>query len=91
MVAKHMTIIFATGCKIHSASTVFHFCPRWELESFHKSSRGTLVEKCCHFFALMRLIIKSDPVRFMASADQEVNHLGENYDGQNLISEIASM
>ena len=30
----------------------------------------------------MRLIIKSDPVRFMASAGQEVNHLGETYDGQ---------
>ena len=30
----------------------------------------------------MRLIIKSDPVRIMASAGQEVNHLGETYDGQ---------
>ena len=41
-----------------------------------------MVEKCCHFFDLMRLIIKSDPVRIMASAGQEVNHLGETYDGQ---------
>ena len=29
----------------------------------------------------MRLILKSDPVRVMASAGQEVNHLDEVYDG----------
>lgn len=49
---------------------------------FNKNSGGTLVEKCCHFFDLMRLIIGSDPVRIMASAGQEVNHLNENYDGE---------
>ncbi|GAA6207322.1 Gfo/Idh/MocA family oxidoreductase [Cognatishimia sp. WU-CL00825] len=48
---------------------------------FNKNSGGTLVEKCCHFFDLMRLIIGADPVRIMASAGQEVNHLDENYDG----------
>ncbi|MGR3540765.1 MAG: Gfo/Idh/MocA family protein [Hasllibacter sp.] len=40
-------------------------------------SGGTLVEKCCHFFDLMRLILKDDPVRVMASAGQDVNRLGE--------------
>ena len=30
----------------------------------------------------MRLILKSDPVRVMASAGQEVNHLDEVYDGR---------
>lgn len=30
---------------------------------------GTLVEKCCHFFDLMRLIIKSEPVRVFASGN----------------------
>jgi predicted dehydrogenase len=37
---------------------------------------GTLVEKCCHFFDLMRFILQDEPVRVMASADQAVNHLG---------------
>ncbi len=49
---------------------------------FNKNSGGTLVEKCCHFFDLMRLIVGSDPVRIMSSAGQEVNHLDELYDGK---------
>ena len=49
---------------------------------FNANSGGTFVEKCCHFFDLMRLILKSDPVRVMASAGQEVNHLDESYDGR---------
>jgi len=49
---------------------------------FNANSGGTFVEKCCHFFDLMRLILKSDPVRVMASAGQEVNHLEESYDGK---------
>ena len=48
---------------------------------FTANSGGTFVEKCCHFFDLMRLILGSDPVRVMASAGQEVNHLDEQYDG----------
>jgi predicted dehydrogenase len=38
---------------------------------------GTMVEKCCHFFDLMRLILRADPVRVMASMGQDVNRLGE--------------
>ncbi len=49
---------------------------------FNHQSGGTLVEKCCHFFDLMRLILKSDPVRVMASGGQDVNHLTEVYDGK---------
>ena len=49
---------------------------------FNRNSGGTLVEKCCHFFDLMRLILKAEPVRIMASAGQEVNHLDETYDGE---------
>jgi predicted dehydrogenase len=49
---------------------------------FNRNSGGTFVEKCCHFFDLMRLILKSDPVRVMASAGQMVNHINENYDGE---------
>lgn len=48
----------------------------------NEKSGGTLVEKCCHFFDLMRLILKSDPVRIMASGGQTVNHLDEVYDGK---------
>lgn len=49
---------------------------------FNNQSGGTLVEKCCHFFDLMRLILKADPVRIMASGAQDVNHLDEVYDGR---------
>ena len=49
---------------------------------FNANSGGTLVEKCCHFFDLMRLIIKDEPVRVMASAGQSVNHLEERYEGR---------
>ena len=50
---------------------------------FNRNTGGTLVEKCCHFFDLMRFILKSDPVRVMASGGQSVNHLDEVYDGQS--------
>ena len=50
---------------------------------FNRYSGGTLVEKCCHFFDLMRLILQDNPVRVMASAGQAVNHLDEVYDGES--------
>ncbi len=49
---------------------------------FNKYSGGTLVEKCCHYFDLMRLVMQSNPVSVMASAGQAHNHLDETYDGQ---------
>ena len=49
---------------------------------FNRNSGGTLVEKCCHFFDLMRLIAGCDPVRVMASGGQSVNHLDEQYHGE---------
>lgn len=49
---------------------------------FNRYSGGTLVEKCCHFFDLMRLIIGDEPVRVMASGGQDVNHLNECYGGE---------
>lgn len=49
---------------------------------FSRNTGGTLVEKCCHFFDLMRLIAGCNPVRVMASAGQAVNHLDERYGGQ---------
>ncbi len=49
---------------------------------FNKNTGGTLVEKCCHFFDLMRFITQSNPIRVSASAGQIVNHLDEVYNGQ---------
>jgi myo-inositol 2-dehydrogenase/D-chiro-inositol 1-dehydrogenase len=50
---------------------------------FSRNSGGTMVEKCCHFFDLMRFIIKSEPVRVYASGAQDVNHLDESYNGES--------
>jgi predicted dehydrogenase len=49
---------------------------------FNRYSGGTFVEKCCHFFDLMRLTLGAEPVRVMASAGQAVNHLDETYGGE---------
>jgi len=49
---------------------------------FSANTGGTLVEKCCHFFDLMRLIARANPMRVMASGGQNVNHLDEFYAGQ---------
>jgi len=58
----------------------FPFLPKvGDWNRFNRYTGGTLVEKCCHFFDLMRLILKSEPVRVTASAGQEVNHLDERY------------
>ena len=61
----------------------FPFLPKvGDWNRFNATSGGTLVEKCCHFFDLMRVILKDEPVRVMASAGQAVNHLEERYDGR---------
>lgn len=49
---------------------------------FSRRTGGTLVEKCCHFWDLMRLVLKSDPVRVYASAAMDVNHRNERYQGE---------
>ncbi|KAJ55992.1 oxidoreductase [Actibacterium mucosum KCTC 23349] len=48
---------------------------------FNSQSGGTMVEKCCHFFDLMRLITKADPVRIVGSGGQMANHKDERVDG----------
>ncbi|MFM8238618.1 MAG: Gfo/Idh/MocA family protein [Actinomycetota bacterium] len=61
----------------------FPFLPKvgnWN--RFNRNTGGTLVEKCCHFFDLMRLAAGADPVRVLASGGQDVNHLDEVYDGE---------
>ncbi len=49
---------------------------------FNAQTGGTLVEKCCHFFDLMRLVAGCDPVRVMASGGQAVNHRDERVAGR---------
>lgn len=46
---------------------------------FNRYTGGTLVEKCCHFFDLMRHLTRSEPVRIYASASVAHNHLDERY------------
>ena len=61
----------------------FPFLPKVnDWNRFNANTGGTLVEKCCHFFDLMRLILGSEPVSVVASAGQNVNHLNETYAGQ---------
>lgn len=48
---------------------------------FSANTGGTLVEKCCHFFDLMNLVLEERPLRVLASGAQDVNHLDEVYDG----------
>ena len=49
---------------------------------FAQNTGGTLVEKCCHFFDLMRLALGQEPMRVFASGAMDVNFLDEKYDGQ---------
>ncbi len=49
---------------------------------FNARTGGTLVEKCCHFFDLMRLIVGREAVRVYASGAADVNHRDERYGGQ---------
>ena len=48
---------------------------------FARNTGATLVEKCCHFFDLMRSIAGDEPVRVYGSGTQDVNHLDERYCG----------
>jgi predicted dehydrogenase len=49
---------------------------------FNRQTGGTLVEKCCHFFDLMRLIVGAEATRVYASTGQDANHLDEAYNGE---------
>lgn len=61
----------------------FPFLPKvGDWNRFSRNTGGTMVEKCCHFFDLMRLIVGSEPERIYCSGAMDVNHLHERYDGQ---------
>ena len=49
---------------------------------FSRNTGGTMVEKCCHFFDLMRLIVGAEPVRVYCSGAMDVNHGDERYAGE---------
>lgn len=61
----------------------FPFLPKVaDWNRFSANTGGTMVEKCCHFFDLMRLIVQSEAVRVYCSGAMDVNHLDERYDGK---------
>ena len=61
----------------------FPFLPKvGDWNRFSANTGGTMVEKCCHFFDLMRLITRSEAVRVYCSGAMDVNHLDEVYDGR---------
>ena len=61
----------------------FPFLPKvGDWNRFARNTGGTMVEKCCHFFDLMRLITRSEAVRVYCSGAMDVNHLDERYDGR---------
>jgi predicted dehydrogenase len=49
---------------------------------FSRNTGGTMVEKCCHFFDLMRHIVGAEAVRVYCSGAMDVNHLDERYGGE---------
>ncbi|WP_252181147.1 Gfo/Idh/MocA family protein [Azospirillum sp. B4] len=49
---------------------------------FSRNTGGTMVEKCCHFFDLMRLTVGAEAVRVYCSGAMDVNHRDERYGGQ---------
>ncbi len=49
---------------------------------FSDQTGGTLVEKCCHFFDLMRHVIGREATQVYCSGGVDVNHLDEVYNGR---------
>jgi len=49
---------------------------------FNRNTGGTMVEKCCHFFDLMRLIVGAEAVSVFCSGAMDVNHADERYGGE---------
>ena len=61
----------------------FPFLPKvGDWNRFNRNTGGTMVEKCCHFFDLMRHIVGREPTRVFCSGAADVNHRDERYDGQ---------
>jgi myo-inositol 2-dehydrogenase/D-chiro-inositol 1-dehydrogenase len=80
-----MTHAGAVG-RVHQVAIREHrepFYPKvGDWNRFSANTGGTLVEKCCHYFNLMDLILRESPARVYASGGQRVNHLDERYEGR---------
>jgi myo-inositol 2-dehydrogenase / D-chiro-inositol 1-dehydrogenase len=86
-VAELVRIAHAGGVgRIHQVSIREHrepFYPKVDdWNRFSANTGGTLVEKCCHYFNLMELILGERPLSVYASGGQRVNHLDERYAGR---------
>jgi myo-inositol 2-dehydrogenase / D-chiro-inositol 1-dehydrogenase len=72
--------------RLHQVAIREHRAPFYpkvgDWNRFSANTGGTLVEKCCHYFNLMDLILREKPQRIFASGGQRVNHLDEVYYGQ---------
>lgn len=61
----------------------FPFLPKVDnWNRFNRNTGGTLIEKSCHYFDMMRHVVQSEPVRIYASGGMDVNHLDEIYGGE---------
>lgn len=61
----------------------FPFLPKvGDWNRFNRNTGGTMVEKCCHFFDLMRHMLRAEPVRVYCSGAMDVNHKDERYNGE---------
>lgn len=49
---------------------------------FQDQTGGTMIEKCCHFFDLMRLLSGSEAVRVFASGAMDVNFKDQTFNGR---------
>ena len=71
--------------RIHQVAIREHRAPFYpkvgDWNRFNANTGGTLVEKCCHYFNLMDLLLGEHPLSIFASGGQRVNHLEEVYDG----------
>jgi myo-inositol 2-dehydrogenase / D-chiro-inositol 1-dehydrogenase len=86
-VAEAIRIVHGGGVgRVHQVAMREHrepFYPKvGDWNRFTANTGGTLVEKCCHYFNLMDLILREKPVSVFASGGQRVNHLDERYDGK---------
>ena len=86
-VAEMLRMIHAGAVgRVHQVAIREHrepFYPKvGDWNRFNANTGGTLVEKCCHYFNLMDLILRERPASVYASGGQRVNHLNESYGGR---------
>lgn len=84
--ARHEALARRSIGAVKTMSIVEHRVPfldkvgQWN--KFARSSGGTLVEKCCHYFDLFNLFAGARPVSVYAVGDQAVNFRDFSYGGE---------